>query len=60
MLLDVILLFGGHKERTDLDHVLVPLQEQLEDVVGAGDEVGDGVGVHLVTNIKFGEGLWKL
>ena len=38
----------------------VPAQEQLKDVVGAGGEVGDGVGVHLVANIKFRECLRKL
>ena len=60
MLLDIIFLLGRDKERADLDLVVVPLQEQLEDVVGAGGEVGDGVGVHLVTNVQFWEGLWKL
>ena len=60
MLLDIIFLLGRDKERADLDLVVVPLQEQLEDVVGAGDEVGDGVGVHLVANIKFRECLRKL
>ena len=59
ILLDIILLFGGDKEGADLDLVAVPGQEELEDVVGAGDEVGDGVGVHLVANIKFRECLRK-
>ena len=40
--------------------MVVPGQEELEDVVGAGDEVGDGVGVHLVANVKSRECLWLL
>ena len=55
MLLDVVLALGGDSELVDDDAVVVAVKKQLEEIVTARSEVGDSVGVHLVTNIKLGE-----
>ena len=56
VLLDVVRVLGGGHEPAHLHHGHVAPEVQAEHVVGAGPQVGDGVGVHLVTDIQLGEG----
>ena len=56
VLLDVVRVLGGGHEPAHLHHGHVAPEVKAEHVVGAGPQVGDGVGVHLVTDIQLREG----
>ena len=56
VLLDVVWLLGGGHQSAHLHHGHVAPEEEAEHVAGAGAQVGDGVGVHLVSNIQLREG----
>lgn len=53
VLLDVVL--GGGHEPAHLHHSHIAPQVEPQHVVSTRTQVSDGVRVHLVTNIQFGE-----
>ena len=55
VLLDVVWVLGGGHEPAHLHHSHIAPQVEPQHVVSAGAQVSDGVRVHLVTNIQFGE-----
>ena len=56
VLLDVILVLGGGHEPAHLHHGHVAPEVEAEHVAGAGTQVCDRVGVHLVTHVQLREG----